>query len=91
MELRLPARLDASSETDLARSISLLPLGNRGWITMQEARALFSPTRDRYAFGDNDEAGKAKIALFAAGQDHHADIDFMPAEDRVYFTRTSAG
>jgi hypothetical protein len=90
-EQNLPPKLDASSEDALSRSIRILPLGNRGWITMQEARSLFSPLRDEYAFGDSDELGKAEIARFAAQREHHSDFDFMPAEDRVYFTRTAGG
>jgi hypothetical protein len=89
VEPHLPPKLDASSEAALSRSIRILPLGSRGWITMHEARLLFSPFRDQYAFGDIDEQGKAKIALFARG--HHSDCDFMPVEDRVYFTRTAGG
>jgi hypothetical protein len=58
---------------------------------MREARALFSPLRDEYAFGDFDEEGKGRIARFAAQWGHHADFDFMPAEDRVYFRRTAGG
>jgi hypothetical protein len=88
---KLPPRLDASSQAALSRSIRILPLGYRGWITMQEARLLFSPLRDQYAFGDTDEQGKAAIALFAAQRGHHSDFDFMPAEERVYFTRTAGG
>jgi hypothetical protein len=86
-----PPKLDASSEAALSRSIRILPLGNRGWITMQEARSLFSPLRDEYAFGEIDERGRAEIARFAAQRGHHSDFDFMPAEDRVYFTRTAGG
>jgi hypothetical protein len=87
----LPSKLEASSQTALSCSIRLLPLGDRGWITMQEARSLFSPLRDEYAFGDIDERGKAEIARFAAQRGHHSEFDFMPAEDRVYFTRTVGG
>jgi hypothetical protein len=90
-EPKLPPKLDASSEDALSRSITILPLGNRGWITMQEARVLFSPLRDEYAFGDFDEEGRGRIARFAAQGGHHSDFAFMPAEDRVYFTRTAGG
>jgi hypothetical protein len=90
-ELMLPPKLDASSEVALSRSIRILPLGNRGWITMQEARSLFSTLNYEYAFGDFDERGKAEIVRFAAQRGHHSDFDFMPAEDRVYFTRTAGG
>jgi hypothetical protein len=90
-EPTLPAKLEASSEAALSLSIRILPVGTRGWITMQEARSLFSPLRAQYAFGDRDEQGKAAIALFAARRGHHSEVDFMPAEDRVYFTRTEGG
>jgi hypothetical protein len=87
----LPPKLDASSEAALSRSIRILPLGARGWTTMREARALFSPLRDEYTFGDFDQEGRGRIARFAAQRGHHSDFDFMPAEDRVYFTRTADG
>ena len=87
----LPPKLDASSQDALSRSIRILPLGDRGWITMQEARSLFSPLRDEYAFGDIDERGNAEIARFAAQRGHHSEFSFMPAENRVYFTRTVGG
>jgi hypothetical protein len=90
-EPKLPPKLDASSAAALSLSIRILPMGSRGWITMEEARSLFSPLRDQYAFGDRDERGKAEIARFAAQRGHHSDFDFMPVEDRVYFTRTPGG
>ncbi len=90
-EPKLPSKLDASSEDALCQSIRILSLGNRGWITMREARVLFSPLRDEYALGDFDEEGKGRIARFAVQGGHHWDFDFMPAEDRVYFTRTAGG
>jgi hypothetical protein len=37
-EVQLPPKLDPSSQDALSRSIRILPLGHRGWITMQEAR-----------------------------------------------------
>jgi hypothetical protein len=88
-EPRLPRKLDASDEDALSRSIGVLPVGERGWITMQETRELFSQARDEYAFGDLDEEGRLRIARFAAQRGHHCDVDFMPAEDRVYFTRAA--
>jgi hypothetical protein len=90
-EPTLPPKLEASSEAALSLSIRILPVGSRGWITMQEARSLFSPLRDQYAFGDSDAQGKAAIAMFAARRGHHSEVDFMPAEDRVYFTRAAGG
>jgi hypothetical protein len=65
-EPKLPPKLDASSEDALSRSIRILPVGNRGWITIREARVLFKPLRDEYTLGDFDEEGKGKIARFAA-------------------------
>jgi hypothetical protein len=90
-EPTLPPKLEAGSEAALSLSIRILPVGARGWITMPEARSLFSPFRDQYAFGDSDEQGRAAIAAFAARRGHHCEFDFMPAEDRVYFTRTAGG
>jgi len=46
----LPPKLDAISEAAQSRSIRILPHGERGWITMQEARSLFSPIDGQYAF-----------------------------------------
>jgi hypothetical protein len=89
--MHLPPKLDAGNEASLSQSIRTLPLGDRGWITMREARALFSALDDQYAFGDTDEPGKAKIAAFAAQAEHRSTYDFMPVEDRVYFTRTAGG
>ena len=54
-------------------------------------RSLFSPLRDEYSFGDVDERGNAEIARFAAQRGHHSEFDFMPAENRVYFTQTVGG
>jgi hypothetical protein len=34
---------------------------------MKEAKALFSPKDDEYAFGEMDEVGKGNLAAFAAG------------------------
>ena len=51
-------RLSAVDELALSASIKALPIGERGWITLSEARALFSPMDDQYAFGEMDEVGK---------------------------------
>src|SRR5262249_28792840 len=51
-------RLSAVDELALSASLRDLPVGERGWITLSEARALFSPMDDRYAFGEMDEVGK---------------------------------
>jgi hypothetical protein len=86
-----PPKLDAADEAALSRSIRTLPAGERGWITMREAQALFSPLEGQYAFGDRDDRGKAAIAAFAAQPEHRSSYDFMPVEDRVYFTRSALG
>jgi hypothetical protein len=89
--MHFPPKLDAHDEAALSRSIGTLPVGDRGWITMQEARALFSVLGEQYAFGDTDAAGKAKIAAFADQAEHRSRYDFMPVEGRVYFARLAGG
>jgi hypothetical protein len=44
----------------------MLPYEMPGWITNREAKQLFSPMEDEYAFGEMDEAGKSNIADPAA-------------------------
>jgi hypothetical protein len=80
-------RLSAVDEVALSASLRALPVGERGWITLSEARALFSPMNDQYAFGEMDEVGKTSLAAFAAESDHRSAFDLMPIEGRVYFTR----
>jgi hypothetical protein len=80
-------RLNGTSEGVLAASIKLLPMGERGWITLPEAAALFSRKDNQYAFGEMDE-GKAKLGAFAAQREHRCDVQFAPIESRVYFIRT---
>jgi hypothetical protein len=80
-------KLDATSEPGLAASIMGLPPGVRGWITMEEAQSLFSPMETEYAFGEMDDFGRSNLATFAAKSDHRAEIDFRPAEGRIYFIR----
>jgi hypothetical protein len=78
-------RLDGRSKTLLAASIKALPYETRGWITNKEAKQLFSPMADDYAFGEMDEAGKSNIADFAAQVTPRCSFEFMPVEGRVYF------
>jgi hypothetical protein len=78
-------RLDGTTEAALARSLSALPAGERGWITLGEAARLFSAERAEYAFGETDQDGRKNIESFAA--QHRAAINFMPLEARVYFVR----
>jgi len=80
-----PRRLSATSASELSASIKGLPPGERGWITLPEARRLFSPMDDQYAFGELDDQGKANLSAFAARSEHRASFDFMPVEGRIYF------
>jgi hypothetical protein len=84
-----PPRLGANSVPELAGSLARLPAGQRGWITIAQARRLFSLMDDQYAFGDMDDRGKANLAAFAAQTEHPSRFDIMPVEGRVYFTRTA--
>jgi hypothetical protein len=79
-------KLDATTEAALARSLSGLPPGERGWLTFAEARNLFSTKDDQYAFGELDEDGRKNIESFSAR--HQSGVSFMPVEARVYFVRT---
>ena len=80
-------RLRAVDEVALSASIRALPVGERGWITLSEARALFSQMNAQYAFGEMDEEGKLRLAEFAAEREHRSIPEFMSVEGRVYFTR----
>ena len=80
-------RLSAVNEDSLSASIKALSVGERGWITLSEARALFSPTDDEYAFDEMDTVGRTSLAKFAAESEHRSRLDIMPVERRVYFTR----
>ena len=79
-------KLDGTTEATLARSLSTLPPGERGWITFVEARILFSTKGAQYAFGETDQDGRRNIESFAA--QHRSVINFMPVEGRVYFSPT---
>jgi len=83
-------RLNAVDELALSASLRTLHVGERGWITLSEARDLFSTMDDQYAFGEMDEQGKASLATFAAQSEHRSTVDLMPVEGRVYFTRKVA-
>jgi hypothetical protein len=77
--------LSGTSEDTLASSLEKLPDGERGWIPLAQAALLFS-TEDRlYAFGELDDAGKNRLAMFAAG--HRCTPDFRPTEGRMYFRK----
>ena len=79
-------RLEGASVAALAASLRSLPVDQRGWITLREAWHLFSPVENEAeAFGELDDAGRKRLDDFAAS--HRADINFMPLEGRLYFTR----
>ena len=78
-------RLSALSETDLASSLKALPVGERGWVALQEAAHLFSTKEPEYAFGETDEEGTHRLAAFAAACKCH--FEFMPMQERLYFIR----
>jgi hypothetical protein len=78
-------KLDGTTGSTLARSLSALPPDERGWITFAEARILFSTEGTQCAFGETDQDGRRNIESFAA--QHRSVINFMPVEDRVYFIR----
>jgi hypothetical protein len=78
-------RLPAETEGTLSASLHTLVPGGRGWITLEEARRLFSPMQDtRYAFGEIDEDGRSRLSSFAA-QNHCAFSQYP--DGRLYLTR----
>ena len=90
LQMPSPHRLDSSGEGALAASIKRLPVGVRGWISLENARRLFSREGRQYAFGELDEPGKQRLSDFAESADHRCQVDIMPGEARVYFTRQAA-
>jgi hypothetical protein len=80
-----PPKLDSTSEAALSQSLARLLSTGPGWITMQEARRLFSPMDDQYAFGETDDQGRENLARF--GRHHDVRFDIMPTEGRIYFSR----
>jgi hypothetical protein len=82
-----PRRLDGRSKALLAASIRMLPFEEPGWITMKEAKTLFSSKDDTYAFGELAEVAKRNLATFRAEATPGCLFEFMPVEDRVYFMR----
>jgi hypothetical protein len=78
-------QLAGGSEGALGSSLQKLPSGERGWITMAQAAALFSREQERYAFGELDDEGKTRLAQFAA--EYRSTPDFRPNEGRLYFQK----
>jgi hypothetical protein len=52
-------------------SLQKLRSGERGWILMAQAAALFSHEKRQYAFGELDDDGKTRLAQFAARIGRH--------------------
>ena len=76
----------AGTEDALGSSLQKLPSGERGWITMTQAAALFSHEKEQYAFGELDEDGKTRLAQFAL--QYRSMPDFRPTEGRMYFKKS---
>jgi hypothetical protein len=85
-----PRRLDGRSRALLAASLKFLRDEEPGWITMPEAKTLFSQFSGAFGSGEIDEIGKANLAAFAA--DHGGlQFEFMPFEGKLYFMRKAVG
>lgn len=80
-------RLAAASENQLSASLQALPIGEKGWITLRDAWHLFSQMHEQEAFGEMDEPGRRRLREFAEYATHRSQVDLMPTEGRVYFTR----
>ena len=77
-------RLDGSSLGALARSVKQLSPGQKGWISFDEARQLFSSNPDsRTSLTEFDPNGLTAVGDFAA--EHH--LDRRREDNRVVFTR----
>ena len=79
-------QLAGGTEDALGSSLQKLPSGERGWITMTQAAALFSHEKEQYAFGELDEDGKTRLAQFSA--QYRSMPDFRPTEGRMYFKKS---
>jgi hypothetical protein len=77
--------LSSTNENALASSLEKLADGERGWIPLAHAALLFSTEDRQYAFGELDDAGKVRLATFAA--EHRCTPDFRPTEGRMYFRK----
>jgi hypothetical protein len=86
----LPAahRLDGRSRALLAASFRRLRDSEPGWITMQEARKLFSSVEESHALNKNDKLGNANLAAFTSALE--AQIEFARSAGRLYLVRKAA-
>jgi hypothetical protein len=82
-------RLDGRSRALLAASFRPLRESEPGWITMKEARKLFSPVEDSDALGEMDKHGIANLAAFASALGE-AQFKFSLQTGRLYLTRRTA-
>jgi hypothetical protein len=73
-------------EARMGLSLQKLRSGERGWILMAQAAALFSHEKRQYAFGELDDDGKTRLAQFAA--QYRSTPDFRPTEGRIYFKKS---
>jgi hypothetical protein len=76
-------RLNATSETALSNDLRALAPGQRGWISLDDAARLFSPTHQ----SQWDEPGLRALREFAAQIGHRSTPERNEREQRVYFTR----
>jgi hypothetical protein len=77
--------LPGTNKDALASSLEKLADGERGWIPLAQAALLFSTEDRQYAFSELDDAGKNRLATFAA--EHRCTPDFRPTEGRMYFRK----
>ena len=77
-------RLDAKSTELLATAIKLLHDGERGWISLKDAAALFSSQNDEYPFRAMDR-GMRNLASFVAEETYRCRFAFV--EGQLYFIR----
>ena len=83
-------RLNAVDVFALSASLGALLDGERGWITLSEARDLFSTMDDQYAFGEMDEIGRANLVAFAAQSEHRSSFDLQRQFIGRWFRRDRA-
>jgi hypothetical protein len=79
--------LSGTSENALGSSLDRLRPGERGWIPLADAAHLFSTEDAQYAFGELDDAGRRRLADFAA--EYRCTPDFRPTVGRMYFHKNS--
>src|SRR5260370_33059807 len=81
--------LSAVDELALSPSLRALPVGERGWITLSKARALFSWMDDQYTFRETDDQVKASLFSCAAPRQQRPPFHLIPAQSRAEFNSTN--